>query len=170
MLLVKLLERFSDAGAVRRPHEDIQRFGLVALELAFIQLFSNKSKFRNWIRNLYEDPKINRAKIAKLISYIEDPTYKSLVELCVFAGSEITVTSVLEHPFFSVVYNKADILRTNKGSSKAKTTRNAPLILPISLAPIKRPRIAITRNMDVFIHLLLLYRFTYLILSYILLS
>ena len=146
VFLVKVLERLSDMGGVKKPHEDIQHFGLVALELAFIQLFSSKFKHRKWIGTLYENPRTDKSKIAKLINYIEDPIYKSLVGLCVFADSNVTVAKVLDHPFFSTVYNKDDLLKANKVMSKAKTTRNAPLMLPINLAPVKRPIINVTRN------------------------
>ena len=146
--LVKLPEILADRVVFHRPVEDIHRFGLLALEVAFAQLLP-PPKLRALMSKYYDAPTLDTEKIQKLVCHIEDPAYRSLIIHCIRAESGVTASNILTNSFFTTIYGKDEVLRAirNKKSSMVIHTpalHSKPPIQPI--IPQKRINITVTCN------------------------
>jgi len=101
---------------------DIRNFGVVMLEIALTQLFTKRKRLKIRIYKLYEEKDIEKTKSLtfKLLNYISDKDFYSLVETCLNSEQNmISIPDLLRHPFFSNEYEGSldSILATSEKRS-----------------------------------------------------
>ena len=89
--------------------EDIQQFGVLALEIALAQKLTTE-KIKKIIKRIYESRNFDKKYIEKLCKYINDDDYRSLIETCIRGDKNITCRSILSHKFFTVTRDKSETM------------------------------------------------------------
>lgn len=107
-LMLSKLQDLEDGKLIfRTRNEDIKCFGLVAIEVALMQIYKPR-QLRTILTHLYNEVKTGKEVHIK---YINDHLYCSLIESCLNATPEITATHILQHPFFTTPRKKDETLQ-----------------------------------------------------------
>jgi hypothetical protein len=96
-LIDKLADIMEGKMAFPTRQEDIRRFGLIAIEIGFMQKVK-ANRLSEIMRNLYQSSHISKEYYSQLI---EDKLYCSLIERCLNADANTTAADILKDEFFA---------------------------------------------------------------------
>lgn len=108
--LAKLPEAISGKFVLHPPLDDIRRFGLLALEIAFAQVLP-PSKVKKAMQKFYDAPIFDKRRLLKFTKHITNDEYRSLVETCICADSNLSIKDIQKQKFLNIQHGKNETLR-----------------------------------------------------------
>lgn len=106
LLLAKLQDIFEGKSTYRTKANDIKRFGLIVLEVGLMQTFK-VNKTQEIMHHLFNTSHIDKNLY---LSNIDDQLYCSLIETCLNANNNTSASLILQHPFFTTLRSKDEVL------------------------------------------------------------